>query len=113
MAPARQGANGRRSSLPVYTRRSGHVTGVAEVGHTDDGELRMDAQPLGGRLWRIRWRGQWIDATLGPLDDRWRLTLTRKGRVLAALEFEKRAEALQAAAERRRDFERAGWTEHW
>ena len=47
----------------------------------------MNDQPLGNRLWRVRRRGQWIDATLGQLGEGWRLTFTRKGRVLGALEF--------------------------
>jgi len=77
--------------------------------------MRPDREPAAAerRLWRVRRHGQWIDATLGPLAGGWRLTFTRKGRVLAALEFGTRAEALDAAGERRREFERAGWTEHW
>jgi hypothetical protein len=68
---------------------------------------------LDNRLWRVRQRGQWIDATLARIAGGWRLTLTRKGRVLATWQFETRADATKAASARLREFERAGWTEHW
>jgi hypothetical protein len=73
----------------------------------------MDDPPLDSRIWRVRRRGQWIDATLARLGGRWRVTFTRKGRTLATFEFDTRAHALEAARQRLREFERAGWTEHW
>jgi hypothetical protein len=68
---------------------------------------------LDHRLWRVRRRGEWIDATLERIDSGWRVTFTRKGRVLAAWEFETRDQAREAARTRLHEFERAGWTEHW
>ena len=65
------------------------------------------------RLWRVRRRGDWIDAVLEPDGDRWRLTFKRKGRVLVASPFDSRDTALDAARTRLREFERAGWLEHW
>ena len=68
---------------------------------------------LDARLWRVRRRGQWIDATLRQDGGGWRLTYTRNGRLLATLEFDARERAVDAARVRLREFERAGWTEHW
>ncbi len=75
--------------------------------------MLMNDHPHDSRIWRVRQRGQWIDATLRRLDEGWRLTFTRKGRTLATLDFDTRARALDAARKRLREFERAGWTEHW
>jgi hypothetical protein len=68
---------------------------------------------LDSRIWRVRRRGQWIDATLAQTAGGWGVTFTRNGRPLATLEFDTREEAVAAATARRREFERAGWTEHW
>ena len=68
---------------------------------------------LDSRIWRVRRRGQWIDATLDQSGQRWRLTFTLKGRVLAAWEFDTQRQARDAARTRLRELERAGWTEHW
>ena len=68
---------------------------------------------LDSRIWRVRRRGQWIDATLDHSGQRWRVTFTLKGRVLAAWEFDTQHQARDAARTRLREFERAGWTEHW
>jgi hypothetical protein len=65
------------------------------------------------RIWRVRRRGQWIDATLDRSGQRWRVTFALKGRVLAAMDFDTRSQATDAARARLREFERAGWTEHW
>lgn len=65
------------------------------------------------RLWRVRRRGEWIDATLGQSRDKWRVTFTHKGRLLADWEYDTRSRALEAARARLRELERAGWTEHW
>jgi hypothetical protein len=68
---------------------------------------------LSSRLWRVRRRGQWIDATLERSENGWRVTLTRKGRRLAAFDFDTQQQARDVARERLRELERAGWTEHW
>ena len=65
------------------------------------------------RLWRVRRRGRWIDATLDRSGGLWRVTFTLNGRSLPASEFETEEEARDAARARLREFERAGWTEHW
>jgi len=65
------------------------------------------------RIWRVRRRGYWIDATLGRRGRGWRVTYARNGRMLAVSEFDTREEALDAARTRLRELERAGWTEHW
>ena len=65
------------------------------------------------RIWRVRRRGQCLDATLDRSGQRWRVTFALKGRVLAAMDFDTRDEATDAARARLREFERAGWTEHW
>jgi hypothetical protein len=65
------------------------------------------------RLWRVRRRGDWIDAALEPRGDVWRLRFTRKGRLLVETPFATRREALDTARTRLRELERAGWTEHW
>jgi hypothetical protein len=41
------------------------------------------------------------------------VTFTLKGRALATWEFDTRDEATDAARARLREFERAGWNEHW
>jgi len=64
-------------------------------------------------MWRVRRRGQWIDATIDQSGKKWRLTFTRNGRVLAVSEFDTRDEGREAARTRLRELERAGWTEHW
>jgi hypothetical protein len=64
-------------------------------------------------MWRVRRRGEWLDATLAAVDNRWRVTFTLKGRALVTWEFETRDQAKAAAEGRLREFERAGWNEHW
>ena len=71
------------------------------------------ARDLDNRLWRLRRRGDSIDATLDRTRDRWRLTFTRKGRQLAYWEFETRSQAIDVARAQLCELERAGWTEHW
>lgn len=65
------------------------------------------------RIWRVRRRGQWIDATLQQSGSAWHLRFTRKGRALAEWEFATREQALNAARERLLELQRAAWTEHW
>lgn len=73
----------------------------------------MGVGELGTRVWRVRRRGDWIDASLERSAAGWQLRLTRKGRQLGAWEFETRAQAKDAARARLREFERTGWIEHW
>jgi hypothetical protein len=73
----------------------------------------MDARHLDGRIWRVRRRGDWIDASLAKRGAMWRLAYTRKGRRLAEWNFDSREQAVDAARAKLREFERAGWTEHW
>ncbi len=73
----------------------------------------MDPLRLDNRIWRVRRRGEWIDASLEAIGAKWRVTFTRKGRQLASWEFGTRESAVDAARARLREFERAGWTEHW
>jgi hypothetical protein len=73
----------------------------------------VDAADLDARLWRVRRRGDWIDASLQSMGAVWRLELTRKGRRLASWELETREDAVRAGRMRLREFERAGWIEHW
>jgi hypothetical protein len=65
------------------------------------------------RLWRVRRRGAWIDALLQPEDAGWSLQFTRNGKEMVTLQFPDRAQAATAAQARLREFQRAGWTEHW
>jgi len=76
-------------------------------------ERAMDARHLESRIWRVRRRGDWIDASLAKRGTTWRLAYTRKGRLLAEWDFDSRAQAVDAARTKLREFERAGWTEHW
>jgi hypothetical protein len=73
----------------------------------------MTAPRLDNRIWRVRRRGDWIDASLARRGVLWQLTFTRKGRLLGEWQFATRAKARAAARTRLREFERAGWTEHW
>jgi hypothetical protein len=68
---------------------------------------------LHSRIWRVRRRGEWIDATLASSGNSWRVTFALKGRALATWEFDTRDQARAAARTRLREFERAGWNEHW
>jgi hypothetical protein len=65
------------------------------------------------RLWRVRRRGAWIDAVLQPDAAGWSLQFTRNGRTMVTLQFPDRGQATAAAQVRLREFQRAGWTEHW
>jgi hypothetical protein len=75
--------------------------------------MSANGRDLDTRLWRVRRRGDWIDASVDRRGTGWRLRFIRRGRMLAEWEFKTRAEALSAARGRLREFERAGWTEHW
>jgi hypothetical protein len=68
---------------------------------------------LDTRLWRVRRRGDWIDAALESRGTGWCIRFTRKGRLLVATPFQTREQAVEAARVRLREFERVGWTEHW
>ena len=68
---------------------------------------------LDTRLWRVRRRGEWIDAALEPQGNGWCLRYSHRRGLLVASAFETRAQALDAARIRLREFERVGWTEHW
>ena len=72
-----------------------------------------ESEVLDHRLWRVRRRGQLIDAILAKTGDGWRVTFTRNSRPLFESAFETREQATSAAEERLRELERAGWTEHW
>lgn len=80
----------------------------------------MDPYPLspadeyeGSRIWRVRRRGDSVDASIHHGSGKWRLQLRRRGRVIGEWDFETREEAIGAGRVRRQEFERAGWTEHW
>lgn len=75
-------------------------------------EISGDEDP-GIRIWRVRRRGESIDASVHHAAGAWRLQLTRRGRVIGDWDFETRGDAIDAARARRQEFERAGWTEHW
>jgi hypothetical protein len=73
----------------------------------------MDVRYLDTRLWRVRRRGDWIDASLAGRGATWCLQYARKGRPLAEWDFNTREQAVDAARAKLRELERAGWTEHW
>lgn len=108
----------RRICFGVPVGRNGGA-GPAEPGH-DIRETTVAAEmtPSGKqraatRIWRVRRRGDAIDASIDPAGKMWRLQLTRKGRLLGEWNFDTREKALAAGLARRQEFERAGWTEHW
>jgi hypothetical protein len=65
------------------------------------------------RLWRMRRRGQHLDAILNSDGRNWTLTFLRNDRPLLKLDFRSERLARGDAAGRRRELEVAGWTEHW
>lgn len=73
----------------------------------------MSPHVLDSRIWRVRRRGDWIDASVTKRAGGWRLHYTRKGRLLGESLFDSRQQAVDAARAKLREFERAGWTEHW
>jgi hypothetical protein len=73
----------------------------------------LDSRDFDNRIWRIRKRGDWIDASLKRGGGGWQLRFSRRGRLIAAWDFDTREDALSAGRLRLREFERAGWTEHW
>ena len=73
----------------------------------------MTLPHLDSRIWRVRRRGDWIDASLTRSGAAWQLTFTRKRRLLAEWAFDTQEQARASARTRLREFERAGWTEHW
>jgi hypothetical protein len=75
--------------------------------------MPSDEEQAGTRIWRVRRRGEWIDAGVHHSAGKWRLQLTRRGRLIGDWDFETREDAIDAAGARRQELERAGWTEHW
>ena len=73
----------------------------------------MTTRDLYHRLWRVRRRHDSIEAYLRPSESAWLLQFARNGRVLVTRSFQTRREAVSAAGERRKEFERVGWNEHW
>jgi hypothetical protein len=73
----------------------------------------VSADEFNARLWRVRRRGDWIDAALRQDAAGWSLQYSRNGRTLVTLQFPDRRQATAAARARLREFQRAGWTEHW
>jgi hypothetical protein len=73
----------------------------------------MPSDDLDRRLWRVRRRGDWIDATLESSASGWTLHYSRNGRMLVTREFPTREQATRAAATQLREFQRVGWNEHW
>jgi hypothetical protein len=66
------------------------------------------------RLWRLRRRQHIIDAVLHEREGRgFTLAFMMNGTRLTVRRCETRAQAVQAAAEKRKDLERAGWATHW
>jgi hypothetical protein len=65
------------------------------------------------RLWRVRKRQSSIDAILRVDADMVTLEYVLNGRRITLRRWPTRAQAMNAASERRAELERAGWTEHW
>jgi len=62
------------------------------------------------RLWRVRKRQQSIDAILR---DEVTLEFVMNGKRVTARQWGTRAQAVNAATEKRTELERAGWSTHW
>jgi hypothetical protein len=68
------------------------------------------------RLWRVRKRQQSIDAIVrdGPGDDgQVTLEFVMNGKRVTSRRWPSRSQAVQAATEKRKELERAGWATHW
>ena len=62
------------------------------------------------KLWRLRKRQQSIDAILR---DDVTLEFVMNGKRMTARRCGSRAQAVNAATEKRKELERAGWATHW
>ena len=62
------------------------------------------------KLWRLRKRQQSIDAILR---DDVTLQFVMNGKHMTARRCGSRAQAVNAATEKRKELERAGWATHW
>ena len=67
----------------------------------------------GRRLWRVRKRHDHIDATLAPTAGRWELAYAHNDKPMVVWRYTEQHEAQTDAEARRRQLERAGWTNHW
>jgi hypothetical protein len=66
------------------------------------------------RLWRLRKRQHIIDVRLHEAEGRgFTLEFTMNGTQLMLRRCLSRAHAVQAATDKRKDLERAGWATHW
>jgi hypothetical protein len=81
--------------------------------------LRHPASRFGGadaeRLWRVRKQHRHIDAVLLTLEDAPAVELRyfRDDRLLVARRWPAREPALEEAAAKLNELQRAGWTTHW
>jgi hypothetical protein len=73
----------------------------------------MTVDDLDVRLWRIRRGPDSFEAHLRQSDTGWSLQFSRNGRLIVDRLFQRRHEAVRAAKTRLREFQRAGWNEHW
>lgn len=65
------------------------------------------------RLWRLRRDHTWIDARLRADTGGVELHFYYDGALVSARTWPSRDAALADANERRREFQRAGWSTHW
>ena len=66
------------------------------------------------RMWRLRKRQQSVDAVLRHhADGAATLEFLLNGRPVTSRQWPSRAQAEQAALEKRAELERAGWATHW
>ena len=73
----------------------------------------MKSDTTGERLWRLRRRQHSIDAVLHKTGPGITLEFTMNGRRLTSRRCASRAQAMEAATEKRFELERAGWATHW
>jgi hypothetical protein len=65
------------------------------------------------RIWRLRKLHQSVDAVMHPIDDEIELRFLFNGELSFAQRWATRELALAAAAEKRAELEREGWSFHW
>jgi hypothetical protein len=65
------------------------------------------------RIWRLRKLHQFVDAVMHPIDGEIELRFLFNGELSFAQRCATREEALAAAAAKRAELEREGWSFHW
>jgi hypothetical protein len=68
---------------------------------------------IGERIWRARRRHHHIDAVVRPQDTSCELQFFHDDRLIVTWPFNNRADALEEAATRLKELQRAGWNVHW